>query len=75
MSSVTRFQLNTARLIKAAEWELRCTEKNDVNYVRCMEILQRETWECLSCYYLITVLINSPLFSSHRQLKGQQLTL
>lgn len=39
MSSTTLSQTNTAWLITDAENKFRCTEANDVNYVKCMEVL------------------------------------
>lgn len=69
MSLITHFQTNSAWLIAGSENIFRCTETNDINYVKCMEVLHREIFKNLSCYSLIKILINSILASLDKQLK------
>lgn len=40
--TVIHCQTNTAWLIKDTEHKFKCTETNDVNYVKCTGVLHRE---------------------------------
>ena len=42
MSPIIHFQTNTAWLITGTEDKFRCTDTNDVNYVKCIGVLHRE---------------------------------
>lgn len=75
MSLITHFQTNSAWLIASGEGIFRCTETEDINYVKCLDVLHREIFKNFSCYNLVKTLINSVFVSLDERLKEWQLLL